>query len=502
MAGLPNFATYFGRDMMMTALMMQPIWGAGMSEHVIASVLRKLGPAGQVSHEEALGGQAIREHAQVYDSLLTAYFRAPRGSRPPQADSLLDRARDVLRKLGATRENYHMIDDEFQLPILAARYLADPQVPEARKRAFLYDTSDGHGPRLALLLREMALVAGMTYAYVDDPRVGSLVSFPRRDSIHWRSASWRDSDAGYGGGRFAMDVNAIWAPQALEAISMILRTLPTIGVPPGVIDSVAPDSPLGEYARDSTTLRRAIETWRKARRHFAVALGPEQIRERVRARLAWLPADERRFWRKLVDSSGGWRDSLGFLALSLDSAGVPIRVVNTDPATGLLLESHTEQILSGALRPDAVLQDVEPFVLPYPVGLFVEGLGPLVANDAYASRGIWERFRKDHYHGPRVVWGREVNLFVLGLANQIAAAYGTSGRLRDPSLDPYVRSLDAALRRTLAAVHASGLEHNELWSYRIDGGRLLPVRYGTSSDVQLWNTTDLAVEFVLSRLPR
>jgi hypothetical protein len=259
---------------------------------------------------------------------------------------------------------------------------------------------------------------------------------------------------------------------------------------------------LGEYARDSTTLRRAIETWRKARRHFAVALGPEQIRERVRARLAWLPADERRYWRKLVDSSGGWRDSLGFLALSLDSAGVPIRVVNTDPATGLLLESHTEQILSGALRPDAVLQDVEPFVLPYPVGLFVEGLGPLVANDAYASRGIWERFRKDHYHGPRVVWGREVNLFVLGLANQIAAAYGTSGRLRDPSLDPYVRSLDAALRRTLAAVHASGLEHNELWSYRIDGGRLLPVRYGTSSDVQLWNTTDLAVEFVLSRLPR
>ena len=44
MAGLPNFATYFGRDMMMTALMMRPIWTAGMSEHVIASVLRKLGP--------------------------------------------------------------------------------------------------------------------------------------------------------------------------------------------------------------------------------------------------------------------------------------------------------------------------------------------------------------------------------------------------------------------------------------------------------------------------
>ena len=43
MAGLPNYATYFGRDMMMTALMMRPIWRPEMSEHVIASVLRKLG---------------------------------------------------------------------------------------------------------------------------------------------------------------------------------------------------------------------------------------------------------------------------------------------------------------------------------------------------------------------------------------------------------------------------------------------------------------------------
>ena len=64
MAGLPNFATYFGRDMMMTALMMRPIWTPAMSEHVIARVLRKLGPDGDVSHEEALGGQAIRENAR------------------------------------------------------------------------------------------------------------------------------------------------------------------------------------------------------------------------------------------------------------------------------------------------------------------------------------------------------------------------------------------------------------------------------------------------------
>ncbi len=95
-----------------------------------------------------------------------------------------------------------------------------------------------------------------------------------------------------------------------------------------------------------------------------------------------------------------------------------------------------------------------------------------------------------------------MNLLLLGLAHQIAAAFDSSGRLRNPALEPYVRELHGALQRTLASVKASGLEHNELWSYRIEGGRLLPTRYGTSSDVQLWSSTDLAVQFILSRLPR
>jgi hypothetical protein len=51
-------------------------------------------------------------------------------------------------------------------------------------------------------------------------------------------------------------------------------------------------------------------------------------------------------------------------------------------------------------------------------------------------------------------------------------------------------------------VEASGLEHNELWSYEISNGRLVPIRYGASTDIQLWNVTTLAVQFVLSRLPR
>lgn len=87
-----------------------------------------------------------------------------------------------------------------------------------------------------------------------------------------------------------------------------------------------------------------------------------------------------------------------------------------------------------------------------------------------------------------------MNLLLLGLAT-------TAGRGPDPAGPDTARAADA-LRRTLDAVRASGLEHSELWSYRIERGRLLPTRYGTSSDVQLWSSTDLAVQFALSRLPQ
>ncbi len=231
---------------------------------------------------------------------------------------------------------------------------------------------------------------------------------------------------------------------------------------------------LGEYRRNPASLGRAIEIWRAARRHFQVALPPALAERRVKARLAALPAADRRYWQKMFASRAATTDSVFFLALSLDTDGTPIPVVNTDPATGLFLREFTD---SASLR-----STIDPFVHAYPLGLFVDSLGPLVANDAYAPRAVWERFRADAYHSPRVVWGREVNLLLLGLAN---------------AAGPVARD---ALNRTLAAVEASKLGYNELWSYRIARGRLLPVRYGTSSDVQLWNTTDLAVEFVLSGL--
>ena len=478
MAGLPNFATYFGRDMLMASLMMRTIWRPAMSEHVIASALRKLSPRGDVSHEEALGGQAIRENAAEYNRLMEAYFSAPRGSAA--AGDTLARARDVLSHLARTRENYHMLDDEFQLPIVEARYLADTTVPMTQRRGFLLQADSGGATRLALMLREMALVAEETRAYAQDPRPTNLVSFERLDSTRWRSASWRDSDAGYAGGRYAMDINAIWAPRALAAIATILTTLPGLGVESTTLDSLVPRTgALARYRADTASLRGAIRTWHGARTHFIVTLAPEEVARRIAAKLAWMPPAERAYWRKVFDANGGARDSLSFLALSLDSAATPIPVLNTDPATELFLDATSS---------DGVAMDqVAPMLRAYPVGLLVAQLGPLATNDAYADRRVWNTFAKDAYHGPRVVWGREVNLLLLGLA---------AVQRRDSTRAAAARQAADAAREVLAAVQASGLEHSELWSYRIEGNRLIPTRYGTGSDVQLWSTTDLAVQYL------
>src|SRR5206468_116993 len=151
---------------------------------------------------------------------------------------------------------------------------------------------------------------------------------------------------------------------------------------------------LAAYLRDAGALARARERWAGAARHFEVRVGAADVRERLAAWLVWLPEQERRYWQAVADTVA-LPDTLRFLALSLDEAGRPIPVMNTDPVGLVFLEPPD---------PARALQRIQPLMLPYPVGLFVPGLGPLVANDAYASQAVWEAFRADPYHSPRVVW--------------------------------------------------------------------------------------------------
>jgi len=425
MAGLPTYATYFGRDMLMTALLMEPVWADTMPEFVMGAALTKLAPNGEVSHEEALGGQAIRENGSEF--LKTG-------------DSTL------LRNLQATRENYWMVDDDFQLPVVAGHYFADGRVPDARKRAFVRRWG-------AALRKNLGYVMHQAAPYAHDPVATNLVSFKRDADGYCHPGSWRDSRVGYAGGCFAFDVNVVWVPQALRAIV--------------AIDSAF--RALGEPGIDHADLVPAgLKTWQGAAQHFMVTLPLTEIESRVRAKLTSLPEVERAHWDSVSRHLPLWPDTLRFPAVSLDSAGNPIPVMSTDPAMWLLLQHQDSAQESELLR---------PFLLPYPVGLFIDGVGLAVANDAYASPAVWDMFAHDLYHSPRVVWGREVNVLLAALAPRKRAG---------------------AIDSVRTAVARSGLQYAELWSYKFEGGALRPVRYGSSSDVQLWTLTDLAVQYLLN----
>ncbi len=425
MAGLPTYATYFGRDMLMTALLMEPVWADTMPEFVLGAALAKLAPDGEVSHEEALAGQAIRENGAEF--LKTG-------------DSTL------LRNLQATRENYWMVDDDFQLPVVAGHYFANGAVPNVRKRAFVRRWGDA-------LRKNIGYVMHRAAPYAHDPVATNLVSFKRDADGYCHPGSWRDSRVGYAGGCFAFDVNVVWVPQALRAIVTIDSALRVLGQP-GI-----------DHAE---LVPAGVQTWEQSSQHFMVALAPAEVEARVRAKLASLPEPERAHWDSVIARTGFPTDTLRFHAVSLDSAGHPIPVMSTDPGMWLLLERQDAAREAELLR---------PFLLPYPIGLFIDGVGLAVANDAYASPQVWDMFAHDLYHSPRVVWGREVNILLAALAT---------------------RNRPGAVDSVRTAVARSGLQYAELWSYKFEGGALRPVRYGSSSDVQLWTLTDLAVQYLLN----
>ena len=477
MAGLPNFATYFGRDMIMTTLMLEPILRPEVQEHAIITILRKLSSEGEVSHEEALGGQGIRENLAEVNRLFKRAFNT---SSPDSGEFLTHQAMERVTNLQQTREDYRMLDDDFQFPVLVERYLLRQDVSQENKQSFLRQKI-GSQTVLRLLLQNLAYVAGRSTAYTKEPVPNNLIGFPSRGAGHWFSGSWRDSDAGYANGRYAMDINAIWVPEALEAVKNILSVVGMFGVTPDSLESLGLAAALSHYGRHPLTLDEAIRTWRGAVRHFVVTLEEPVVRDHVLARLRWLPSDAQQLWHKIYEAvsiPGPFR----FLALSLDSVGAPLPVPHTDGGMLLFLRNLDQTDLL-----DLILT---PVLTPYPVGLYVEGLGPVAANDTYASRKVWEEFRNDRYHSPYVVWGREVNLLLLGLLRQrslVKDGSDLSNRLQEA----YQRIFDAA--------ESSGLKHNELWTYRIHDTRLLPARYPTGSDIQAWNITDLTVQFLLWR---
>src|SRR2546426_1582984 len=112
---------------------------------------------------------------------------------------------------------------------------------------------------LQRLVSNLAYVTRQAAAYTRNPVATNLVGFPRDPEGRWISASWRDSRAGYGGGRFAMDRNVIWVPHPLAALGTILDALQQLRLTPTIRAE-----PLARFPRARAAVQQAIAAWRRA----------------------------------------------------------------------------------------------------------------------------------------------------------------------------------------------------------------------------------------------
>lgn len=431
LAGSWRFDTYFGRDTLISALLLASVLEPEAMESAIASVLERLAPNGEVAHEEDIGEFAV-----------------------------LRNAREGRGRIATPIYDYGMVDDDFLLAPLAARWLLDSARGRARAREFLAGKLAGGETRGHALARNLAWVVERAAAFAARPGAANLVGIkPGR-----MTGNWRDSEQGLGWGRFAYDINTALVPAALQAAARL-----------------ADDGMLDEYldAARKRTLARARErarTWTtRAPALFAVNVPTSLARAEITAYARDVGVDPARALESLDDRP------LQFHALSLDAGGHPVPILNSDEGFRLLLTLPDEGELDRCIT--AIMR-------PFPAGLMT-GAGLLVANPAPAGPELEREFTRYAYHGT-VVWSWQQALLAAGLARQ----------LQRTDLGETMRAKLVRARTELWAVidQARALRTSELWSWSYAGGRYRAEPFGRpgadvdeSNAAQLWSTVFLGL---------
>ncbi|WP_375391881.1 hypothetical protein [uncultured Sphingomonas sp.] len=436
LAGSWRFNTYFGRDTLLSLRLLMPALTPDAVETGLAAVLTRLSPAGEVAHEEDIGEFAILDHLKA------------------------DRSRS-----DAPVYDYKMIDSSWLLAPVASAWLLDDPRAAGRARAFLAgaDARPGGAARRRgdELVANLRLVLRLARPFADDPRAANLLALKPGVPV----GEWRDSNTGLGGGRIPYDVNAVLAPAALRAAARLNAAR--------LLDGYLSHDDRAAFARAGAMADR----WAAAAPgFFRVSEGAAAAARNVAAYAAaqGVPADAAR----AASGAGGAR----FFALSLDAAGAPVRVMNSDLGFELLFGAPHDT--------DAMADDVATLMRPFPAGLMT-GVGMVVANAAYAPAALQPSFDRSAYHGA-VVWSWQQALFAAGLARQLA---------RD-DLSPGARqTLAAAQARLWTAIGATArMSNSELWSWIYADGRYQVAPFGASGGdadesnaAQLWSTVYLAV---------
>lgn len=356
LAGSWRFATYFGRDTLMSIRLLMPVLQPAVIEAGLGSVIERLNRRGEVAHEEDISEFAILRHLR-------------------ESDHVSDHA----------LYDHKMIDDDYLLAPIIAEYLLGQQSTSKIAQDFLQRKTLNDKRYGERLLANFDYVVAMASKYAKSPKVENLISLNHGHTV----GQWRDSGEGLGFGRVPYDVNAVFVPAALSAIAQLLGS--------DVFNDFDASELLLEKAKEFA------KVWQlNAPAHFKVTLSVDKAKQAIaeHAKHIGVPAT--------LALSSLKASSLTFNAVSLDEQGKPIAVMNSDDGFALLLTQPSDIEL---------LDSVKTLLRPYPAGLLTP-VGMLVANPVYADKSVQQHFTNQHYHG-EVIWSWQQALFAAGLERQL-----------------------------------------------------------------------------------
>ncbi|PTB70187.1 hypothetical protein BBK36DRAFT_1164743 [Trichoderma citrinoviride] len=479
LAGGWRFLTYFGRDSMISALLLQPILSTGNGsaiEAVIGAALERVNRTdGSVCHEETIGDYATFVNLQNNITSTAAGF------------------------------TYPMIDTDYYLPILMARYFGsspDRVSPLLSTKAGTIDVSNANLTWGDLSYTTASKIMNLTAAFEHNQTVDNLIAL-KPDQI---VGQWRDSTYGLANGRIPFDVNCALAPAALYAIS-------SLAAMPGVY-------PNNSFTRNwATEAARRAKVWEdKTLQFFQHNITTQTAKTRLKQY-----TNKSTFYKGPTngDSVSNYSTDGTVIdyGLAINSTTTPeiIPISHTDTAfRHYLLNTTDDEQLTTFINASA-----NAILRPFPAGLSTP-VGVVVANPALSDNGVLiANFTNSAYHGT-VIWSWQLALMAKGLERQLARCHGANvtdipSSVVDATAIPKFCSNKGVLGAVKSAYNklwdmiddnAEQLE-SEVWSWTYNEGSsrgfefsplgVLPpppgVGGGTESDVrQLWSLTFLAVK--------
>ncbi|KAI0886689.1 carbohydrate-binding module family 52 protein [Annulohypoxylon maeteangense] len=453
LAGAWRFLTYFGRDSLISLLLLQPILSegdGGAVEAILEAAVERINAKdGTVCHEETIGDYAsILNEQQGIDST------------DPSCD-------------------YKMIDTDFFLLIAMNEYFVNSAIGRTRRdiffarKASVLPGNRGLGYE-NLILATAEKIMKLTAGFEQSPVKENLIHLNKGQAV----GQWRDSGNGLGGGRIPYDVNTALVPAALRSIASLSNN----GFFPSHVDW------------ETVAGKRAVVWEDNTLSFFQVNITAEKAQGLIKdyIKVSGFPGDV-----KFSDLNS----PVVFHGLALDgkSREPIVRVMNTDDCFRLFLLNGTDQTQLSAF----LSQVADNILRPFPLGLST-AVGLVVSNPAYGEGSVDVReFAETAYHGT-VVWGWQLAMMAAGLEKQLGRcefeklAFCTSTVLHGRVLEAYNHLWDLidANREHLSS---------EVWSWTYQDGSFHYTPMGAlsppegqspvESDIrQLWSLTFLAVK--------